>query len=285
MQLDDLRQRMREFYRSSTAYQCQLAGHEVESSAYYVNWVTGFIPANSLILDLGCGTGLSTHFLRETGHVAVGADLSELFIETHRARGMERFVAADALDLPFASGVFDAVASAALIEHLPDVAQALGEMLRVLKPDGLLLILAPNHCSLTMPVDDLFNLMGGGTGRPYFAETPGQAVHWLVQNLRLNVTKMLTREVDFHYVEPNLTVGSGGDHDMVYYASPIDLRRFLHRQGATIVSWSGVKSKPLVVNGSLALRGSGIRQQVMQSLLWPFAGMTFVVARKTGASV
>lgn len=279
-----VRQRMTEFYRSSLSYYAQLASHEVESATYFVEWLASFVPAGSSILDVGCGTGFSTHLLCKHGYSATGVDLSELFITTHRSTVEAQFAVSDALDLPFSAGSFDAVASAALVEHLPDVAQALREMLRVLRPGGLLLVLAPNHCSLTMPIYDLMNTARGHPGRPYFAESPQQAFGRLMRNIRLNVAKLLSSQVEFCYVEPNLTVGTGGDHDMVYYASPIDLRRSLRRQGATIENWSGVKTGPLVANGRLRLRGSGVKKTVIQSLFWPFTGMTFVVARKLGDS-
>jgi len=275
-----VRQRMTEFYRTSFSYHAQLASHEVQTATYFVEWLTSFVPAGASILDIGCGTGFSTHLLSEHEYNATGVDLSELFVATHNGTRAAKFAISDALDLPFNACSFDAVASAALVEHLPDVAQALHEMLRVLRPGGLLLILAPNHCSLTMPIHDLFKMARGRPGRPYFAESPRQSMGWLMRNLRLNIAKSLSQRVDFCYVEPNLSVGTGGDHDMVYYASPIDLRRFLGRQGARIVSRSGVKTKSFMVNGNFTLRGSGIKQQVTQSLFWPFTGMTFVVARK-----
>ena len=124
------------------------------------------------------------------------------------------------------------------------------------------------------------DLLKGGKGRPYFAETRRQAIGWLARNIWLNGGKLLGRGVDFHYVNPDLTNDTGGDHDMVYYASPIDLRRYLARNGAAIVSWSGVSLRRPVLAKPLTLRGSGIKRMVAQSLAWPITGMTYIVARK-----
>lgn len=280
--MPEIRQRMAAYYRSAEAYRAQLEADSADKAAFYVNWAAGFIPRGCSVLDLGCGIGASTKLFAERGYRPVGADLSPLFLTAaaQSASLPAQFVAADALALPFADAAFDAVASAALIEHLPDVAQALREMLRVLKAGGLLLILAPNPCSLTMPVGDLVSLLRGGAGRPYFAETRSQAIRWLGQNLALNARKLLDREVRFRYVEPDLSVGTGGDHDMVYYASPIDIRCFLTRHGARIVSWSGVRVQPLLQEGSLRLRGSGLKRAVRQALLWPFTETLYVVAQK-----
>ena len=51
-----------------------------------------------------------------------------------------RGVLANAMQLPFEGGRFDALCAMHMLYHLPDPAQALGEMRRVLRPGGVLLI-------------------------------------------------------------------------------------------------------------------------------------------------
>ena len=45
------------------------------------------------------------------------------------------------MDLPFPNDTFDAVISSGSIKHWPDQARGVGEMIRVLKPEGLLVII------------------------------------------------------------------------------------------------------------------------------------------------
>ena len=52
-------------------------------------------------------------------------------------------VGADVQALPFRDGAFDAIKATELLEHVPDVARALGECRRVLRPGGHLVITAP----------------------------------------------------------------------------------------------------------------------------------------------
>jgi SAM-dependent methyltransferase len=52
-------------------------------------------------------------------------------------------VGADVQALPFRDAVFDAIKATELLEHVPDVARALGECRRVLRPGGHLVITAP----------------------------------------------------------------------------------------------------------------------------------------------
>ncbi|MEW6264412.1 MAG: class I SAM-dependent methyltransferase [Thermodesulfobacteriota bacterium] len=58
-----------------------------------------------------------------------------------------RTMSAGALD--FEAGVFDLAVSFEVFEHLPDVPAALGEIRRVLKPDGLTYIYVHNYTSLS----------------------------------------------------------------------------------------------------------------------------------------
>jgi SAM-dependent methyltransferase len=56
-----------------------------------------------------------------------------------------KFVCGDATDLPFSAASFDAITLFDLLEHIPDHQKAISEALRVLKPNGILLISTPNE--------------------------------------------------------------------------------------------------------------------------------------------
>lgn len=55
------------------------------------------------------------------------------------------FVPGDATALPFESQSFDAITMFDVLEHIPEHAKAASEALRVLRPDGFLLISTPNQ--------------------------------------------------------------------------------------------------------------------------------------------
>ncbi|MGC8836901.1 MAG: class I SAM-dependent methyltransferase [Anaerolineae bacterium] len=100
-----------------------------------------------LILDVATGTGrlVEALFRRpEFDGVIVGLDLSRgMLTEAQRklAPFAERslWVWADARELPFDSDVFDVVACLEALEFMPDPAQVVREMVRVLRPGGLFL--------------------------------------------------------------------------------------------------------------------------------------------------
>jgi ubiquinone/menaquinone biosynthesis C-methylase UbiE len=96
------------------------------------------------ILDLACGPGIYTRALaRRVGDGrVVGLDISlpMLRYAVRRARndGIDNvtFVRASALDLPLPAQAFDAVNCCGALHLFPDVPKAIGEIVRVLQPDG-----------------------------------------------------------------------------------------------------------------------------------------------------
>ncbi len=99
------------------------------------------------VLDVGCGTGTFAERLVHTNpHIAItGVDVSigmlaEARRKTARAPNA-RFVQASAEALPFPDASFDVVVSASALHYVPDPAQGVREMARVLRPGGRLALL------------------------------------------------------------------------------------------------------------------------------------------------
>jgi demethylmenaquinone methyltransferase/2-methoxy-6-polyprenyl-1,4-benzoquinol methylase len=95
------------------------------------------------ILDLGAGTGdLSLAIKREEPSArVVSADFNPVMLACGRAKGLTELVTTDALGLPFMASQFDTLASGFLVRNVSDLDRALGEMKRVLKPGGRLVVL------------------------------------------------------------------------------------------------------------------------------------------------
>ncbi|MFI5956157.1 class I SAM-dependent methyltransferase [Cryptosporangium sp. NPDC051539] len=93
------------------------------------------------VLDVAAGTGNSAIPLYRTGAAVVGCDFSLGMLRIGRERASRaRFVAGDALRLPFADNAFDVVTMSFGLRNTADVPRALGEMLRVCRPGGRLVI-------------------------------------------------------------------------------------------------------------------------------------------------
>jgi SAM-dependent methyltransferase len=88
------------------------------------------------ILDLPAGNGLLAARLRERGHTAVCADINHEKPDYVFADMNQR--------LPFADGEFDAVVCMEGIEHTLHPTQTIGELSRITKPGGRIIVSLPN---------------------------------------------------------------------------------------------------------------------------------------------
>jgi len=102
-------------------------------------------------LDLGCGNGGYTYALADAGAHVISLDLKP------PVATLLAFVQADAIRLPFAPDQFSVVFCASLIEHVPDPAQLLAEIRRVLAPDGAAYLSFP----------PFYSPVGGHQFKPY----------------------------------------------------------------------------------------------------------------------
>jgi demethylmenaquinone methyltransferase/2-methoxy-6-polyprenyl-1,4-benzoquinol methylase len=99
------------------------------------------------VLDLCCGTGDMCFLAREMGAArVVGADFTLPMLAVARRRSPSEtprpaFVAADALQLPFGNGLFDAITVGYGLRNVADPQLALEEMRRVLAPGGRAVVL------------------------------------------------------------------------------------------------------------------------------------------------
>jgi demethylmenaquinone methyltransferase/2-methoxy-6-polyprenyl-1,4-benzoquinol methylase len=115
--------------------------------------------AGERILDLAAGTGTSSASFTTEGASSVACDFSlGMVSEGARRRGGAdvggvRFVAGDALRLPFRDAVFDAVTISFGLRNVHDVAGALGELRRVTRPGGRLVV-----CEFSTPLWTPFRL-------------------------------------------------------------------------------------------------------------------------------
>jgi len=95
------------------------------------------------IADLATGTGDLALALQKRLPDAdiTGVDFLPEMLELARQKGVRQVVLADAMNLPFADGSFDCVTIAFGLRNLENYSAALGEMCRILKAHGNLLVL------------------------------------------------------------------------------------------------------------------------------------------------
>jgi SAM-dependent methyltransferase len=97
------------------------------------------------ILEVGGGQGGLTALLYPRSQVT-NIDLNPEYAQAPcNQQKQVHFLCGDATELPFENNSFDAVTMFDVLEHIPDHQKAVSEALRVLRPDGFILISTPNE--------------------------------------------------------------------------------------------------------------------------------------------
>jgi SAM-dependent methyltransferase len=132
------------FDEIAEVYDESLPAHVV---AHYLAKRTAYVAAlcpAGRVLDVGCGTGALAGRLAERGYDVVGVDPSAGMLDVLRTRhpGVEAVVASGT-GLPLEDDDFDLVLTVAALHHVAEpgaVRQTLGEMTRVSRPGGRILV-------------------------------------------------------------------------------------------------------------------------------------------------
>ncbi len=98
------------------------------------------------VLDIACGTGYGVGMLQKKASFVVGVDIDADAVNQARneCSGKAGVLLGNGIGLPFASETFDVITSFETLEHLERRLEFLGELHRVLKSGGWLLLSTPN---------------------------------------------------------------------------------------------------------------------------------------------
>ena len=122
------------------------------------------------LLEVGCGTGgLAARCAAELGCEMIALDSSPEMVAATRARGIEAVVG-DVQHLPFGDAAFDAAVAAWMLYHVPDPDSAIGELARVLRPDGRLVAITTGADHLA----ELWRLVGAEKYESSFSRENGR---------------------------------------------------------------------------------------------------------------
>lgn len=108
----------------------------------------------SRVLDVGCGTGGFCMAAFEEGADVFGIDIDPKAIDICRMQASAndmspgKFAISTSEELPFENDYFDFIYCNSVLEHVRDVETTISEMLRVVRPGGLLFMKFPDYRSL-----------------------------------------------------------------------------------------------------------------------------------------
>jgi len=110
-----------------------------------------YLSGNVRFLEAGCGLGIWNFMLSKHPKInmSLGVDISDSIFQAEGYRKEQksdavRFLKGSVLDFPLKTDSFDFITSFGVVEHFVDPKVPLLEMLRVLKPGGILFIDTPN---------------------------------------------------------------------------------------------------------------------------------------------
>jgi ubiquinone/menaquinone biosynthesis C-methylase UbiE len=123
-------------------------------------WSLDLVPlaGDESILDVGCGNGLHLAELTRRAHrgAVCGMDLSRGMLAAAHPRSDATLLVGDAQRVPFSDAAFDRVLAMHMMYHVPDRDLAIAELRRVLRPDGVALVLTNSRRHL----DELNEMVG-----------------------------------------------------------------------------------------------------------------------------
>lgn len=172
-----------------TYYTAQVrVGEELNPQGWWVPGLLPFLGTHQVqqVLDVGCGMGGDAVTLAQKGFSVTAMDYSEVALARARAKAAATGVAVDfrqgdmALSLPFADEGFDAVMSNVALHMFDDqtTRRIIGEMRRVVRPSGLLLLHVNSTEDMPYRSQRLGRLRVQALESNFYREANGQTMHF-----------------------------------------------------------------------------------------------------------
>lgn len=141
------------FYNELSSTYDDLEGYSYWEILYaeYNAWMKKHLCGQQHIVDLGCGTGLTSDLLLDKNNFVTGMDLTRQLLKSAKNRHAERkfqAVEGDVTNLPFGNNSFEGVVCLDTLEHIFSIENAISEISRICKPGSMFLFDIPSSLIL-----------------------------------------------------------------------------------------------------------------------------------------
>ncbi len=208
------------------------------------------------VLDFGCGSGLCVDELAKVGYDSYGLDISEDAVNFGKAQGIKHLGIIEGQEINFPDATFEAVCTLDVLEHLEDERWALAEIERVLKPDGVVVIMVPAYMFLWGIQDE--------TSHHYRRYTKGAFLKKIKQSTTLSVVR--------------------ASYFNTFLFLPITLVRFASRFLRIKARESDFDINSPFLNKMFSTI-FGVERKLLTYISFPFGVSILVVLKKSGSSV
>lgn len=197
------------------------------------------------LLDIGCSTGKLIFHMQKLGYTVAGCDVNTEAVEIAVNNGLEAQIGTVEM-INYASESFDIIHMGDVLEHVPSPTQVLRAAHRLLKPNGVIVILTPNAKSsfsiATLSLSRITGFPWTHSEAPYHLfEFTQKSIQELLKNTGFSPAKIVTSgKAHFLYA-----VGGTGFFD--------DLKRNLKSSGRYQVSTSILPYIPKLMAVSILL--------------------------------
>jgi len=213
---------LKEYYESCEEYYITL---EKKGMEHYKKYIDFLMPENgNKVLDVGCGTGQVVHYLSKLGFEAYGVDISPIAIQKARQNRPGIFKTMEDDKIPFPDNFFDSVGCYDVLEHTLHPSELIDEMIRVLKPNGKIVIACPNF----------LRVIGLKAHHHRTRGITNKIRNFIILIKKVFLYIAFQKEVKWIFMEPMLDPSLGPDHDAVCVTNPIDIIHYLRKKGCVI---------------------------------------------------
>lgn len=214
-----------EHYRHNEDYTRFLEGQDI---AFFSKYIRSFcVSEKAKVLDVGCGTGQVVQQLRLHNLEAFGVDVSETNIKSaNRRAGFCKCFGGKIL--PFETGSFDVVGAFNVLEHVDEPEAFIEELVRVIRPEGRLILSSPNFLRV-IGFADYHPRMRGIFNKIKNA----QRLFHIAKQIRCS-----PQSVRFERMSPISKTPFTPDDDAIIATNPLHMKFFVERAGCQIQSLS-----------------------------------------------